>query len=207
MPKKYQLLSFYLFICSTVAHSAEELPDEDHLRGRCRKNISGFYAELYNDSIRAQEVAQLSSKALLKLKPQLDQTDKSLQQHQNLMKTAPFKSSMAQRQDELVAQERLLHEQVESAENLKEKAESDFQLKDSKHRSLSTVIDQIFLRKFVPDPEGLPRKIFHRIDWKDPCPKYKSLCPLPVKTQMHLKTLLKSAPDPDESCKKYLNFR
>ncbi len=196
-----------LLISSIGFCQDEDDSDSNNFRGQCRKLISGHYADAWNESIRAKDALLASEAAKSRLEPQLSDTEKKLRDHLKQMKREPFNATSANKREELSAQEKVIHDQIVIAQDVRDKAKASQTKAEESHQKITKLIDKVFYRKFVPDPEGLPRKLFHRLDWKNPCPKYRSLCPLPAESAANLKKLASMIEDSDKVCMKYANYK
>ena len=206
MSKK--LASLALILCVTEAFSQDGSEDDsDNFRGKCRKLVSGVYADAWNESIRSKDALVAAESALNRLRPQLTMTERKLRDHVGKMKREPFNSESANKREELSAQEKVIHDQINTAQDVYDHAKNSNKISQQKHSDLTQLIDKVFYRKFVPDPEGLPKKIFHKLEWKTPCPKYRSLCPLPEESAAHLKKLSQKIDDSESVCSKYAAYR
>lgn len=202
------LILFALQRPTATAQTAEE-PFAENFRERCRKYVSGSYAESWNEANRARDAQVLAEKALQKLSPRQDLANKQLATLQKQLQSEDYEPSLIQKRDELIAQIKLLHEQIQDQEAILAQAKKSAKASNSSYKSLNNEVSKIFHVSFVEDPEGLPRKLFHQLTWKTPCPKYRTLCPLPPSQVKTLKSIAKTVGDEEQggNCLKYSNIK
>ena len=180
-----------------------ENPYEENFRERCRKIISGTCADSYNENFRAQDAAKLADRTIKRLTPQQALFNRDLAKVEKTLKAGNLDPALVERRDQLIAQIKLYHDQIATQEEIVTTSKKSADSASQKYKELETKVRQIFDVSFVPDPEGLPRKLFHELTWKSPCPKFRSLCPLPPKDVAVLKSLRKNIVDTDGDCDKY----
>lgn len=207
--KSSRLLCVFASLLSYAELSAQtsENPYSENFRERCRKLISGTFAESYNENFRAQDAAKLAEKTIKRLVPQQSLANRDLAQIEKKMKAGDYDPKLTERRDQLVAQIRLYHDQIASQEELAASAKKAADAASQKHKELEALVKKIYDVSLEPDPEGLPRKIFHQLTWKSPCPKFRALCPLPPNDAQVLKQLAKKITDTDGDCAKYSSMK
>lgn len=201
-----------LFLAGVLSYAelsaqTSENPYEENFRERCRKIISGTFAESYNENFRAQDAAKLADRTLKRLAPQETLLNQELAKIEKKIKAGNYDPKLTERRDQLIAQIRLYHEQVVVQEEIAMTSKKSAESASQKYKDLEIQVKQIFNVAFVPDPEGAPRNLFHQLTWKSPCPKFRSLCPLPANDVAILKSLTKKVVDTDKDCEKYSSLK
>lgn len=190
-----------------VISQTSEQPFGENFRERCRKVVSGTYADSWNEANRAREANILAERTLKQLKPRQERNNKELSEIQRKLKGEQFDPALLQKREELVGLIKLYHEQIDSQEGIADKAKASAKKSAETHSSLERDIKRIFKISFVDDPEGLPRKIFHELTWISACPKYRALCPLPISEAQVLKVLAGKIVDDEKACLKYASLK
>lgn len=186
-----------------VQAQTSENPHGENFRERCRKYISGAFTDSYNENLRAQDSAKLAEKTIKRLTPQLNLYNLELAKLEKKMKVENYDPALMERRDQIIAQIRLYHDQVASQTDIAAIAKKTAASAQQTFKSIDSDVRLIFDVSFTDDPDGSSRKIFHQLTWKSPCPKFRSLCPLPAKDAAVLKTLAKKTGDSDGDCQKY----
>ena len=186
-----------------LSAQTSENPYEENFRERCRKIISGTFADSYNENFRAQDAAKLADRTIKRLTPQQALFNQDLAKVEAKLKAGNYDPKLTERRDQLIAQIKLYHDQIATQEEIVVTSKKSAASASQKHKELDAQVKQIFDVSFVPDPEGMPRKLFNQLTWKSPCPKFRSLCPLPAKDVAILKSLSKKIVDADGDCEKY----
>ncbi len=201
-----------LMICSSwvlsyaqVHAQTSENPYGENFRERCRKFISGAFADSYNENMRAIDAEKLAEKTLKRLTPQQSLNNLELAKLEKKMKNENYDPALIERRDQLIAQIKLYHDQITSQNDAAIIAKKTAKKSLQTFKSIESDVKLIFEVSFTDDPDGSPRKIFHQLTWKSPCPKFRTLCPLPAKDASTLKTLAEKTHDQDNGgdCKKY----
>lgn len=202
---------FYAVLLIFSAFFAQKLTAEDivdtNFRERCRKTISGQYSNALADKALAEDAVTLASDAIKKSKKQIEADDVKLKAIREKIQTSEYSPELINERDAVTAQIKLYKEQLSVSQG--QLASSQKLLDTSKKRieSIRKKVESIFTVTMVPDPEGGPRKLLARIEWKSPCPKYRVLCPLPPKDVTVLKELRKEIDDSDLSCDRYSKIK
>lgn len=175
----------------------------ENFRERCRRVISGVFAESWNEANRARDAALLAERSLKALVPQQEHNNKQLAEIQNKLREEHYDAALLRRRDELIAQIKMFHEQIQNQEDLSAKAKVSSKTAESTYDALRKDVEKIFAIAFVDDPDGQPRKVFHRLNWKSNCPKYRTLCPLPPSEATLLRHLALKLKDEGSNCSRY----
>ncbi len=180
---------------------------DTNFRERCRKTVSGQYSNALADKALAEDAVTLASDAIKKSKKQIEADEAKLKVIREKIQTSEYSPELVNERDAVTAQIKLYKEQLSVSQG--QLASSQKLLDTSKKRieSIRKKVESIFTVTMVPDPEGGPRKLLARIEWKSPCPKYRVLCPLPVKDITVLKELRKEIDDSDLSCDRYSKIK
>lgn len=205
-PAVILLVSGLLSYAEARAQTSEN-PYGENFRERCRKLISGAFAESYSENFRAQDGAKLAENTIKRLTPQQALFNRELATVEKKMKAGNYEPALTERRDQLIAQIKLYHDQIAVQEEIVITSKKAATSSAKKHKDLEIPVRQIFDVGFTDDPEGLPRKIFNQLTWKTPCPKFRSLCPLPPKEAQILKTLAEKIGDLEGDCVKYSSLK
>lgn len=205
-------MTFMLCLVGSLSYAelsaqTSENPYEENFRERCRKVISGTFAESYNENFRAQDAVKLADSTLKRLAPQESLLNLELAKIEKKLKAGNYDPQLTERRDQLIAQVRLYHDQIIVQQEIAATSKKSAASAARKYKEVEDQVKQIFDVSFVPDPEGAQRKIFHQLTWKSPCPKFRSLCPLPAKDVAVLKSLTKKVVDMDKDCEKYSSLK
>jgi hypothetical protein len=161
---------------------------------------------MWNEGWRAQESVQVAKSALEKLNKILNEQNIKLKKVQDQIRLKDFDPKLVRERDNLVGQIRLYEEQILAQKAAQKAAMASLATSEASQKSVRSEIEQIFTMEFTDDPEGKPRQLFYRLTWKSPCPKYRSLCPLPERESAILKKIAKKIPDEERNCEKYASL-
>lgn len=188
----------------------ESLAQDDatlNYREKCRRTASGAYADAVGDRYQAEDAIELAENARKKSKAVIDIHEAKLRILNKKLESNDYDTKLLEDRDAISSQIKLFHEQLLTSENQVESARKKLRAVKKHHDSLKQKIDKIFNASFSEDPDGGPRKLFNTIEWKSPCPKYRSLCPLPAKDAKVLTSLLDDIDDHDMACFKYSKLK
>lgn len=176
-------------------------------REKCRRIASGAYADAVGDKYQAEDGIQLAENAKKKSKAVIEIHEAKLRMVNKKLESNDYDVQLLEERDAITSQIKLFHEQLLASESQLETARKKLALVTKQHNALKSKIDKIFNATFTEDPDGGPRKLFGTIEWKSPCPKYRSLCPLPAKDSKILASLLDNIDDQDRACFKYSKLK
>jgi hypothetical protein len=176
-------------------------------REKCRRIASGAYADAVGDKYQAEDVIILAENARKKSKAIIENHEAKLRLVNKQLQSNDYDAKLLEERDTISSQIKLFHEQLLTSEGQLESARKKLGSVKKHHDSLKLKVEKIFTVTFSEDPDGGPRKIFSTIDWKSPCPKYRSLCPLPPADAKVLASLLDDINDQDLSCFKYSKLK
>jgi hypothetical protein len=188
-----------------AAGSSEARPDQyrDNLREACRRTVAGAYLRAYDERQRTVEYVKA-------LKGNLDETETALAAARKRLATAKaaaaakaFDTELAVRVDQAAAEAGVLEKQRDDYKRLHDEAKSKVATLERAEGDLRKRIETVFLFTRTDDrPDGgYPI----RLDYKAPCPKYRSLCPLPRELAARLEALEVNGATPVE-CTRYASF-
>ena len=176
-------------------------------RELCRRTVSGVYADLVGDLYQAEDHIEIASKSLKQSKALLENHEAKLKILNKQIMTNDYDARLLDERDAISAQIKLYHEQHLTSESQLESAKKKLEATRKRHASITQKVNVIFTSSFTPDPEGRPRKLFQSLQWRSPCPKYRSLCPLPAKEAKVLTSLLDEIDDHEMACFRYSKMR
>lgn len=186
-----------------VQAQTSENPSGDNFRERCRKVVSGAFANSYHEANRARDAVKLAEGGIKRLTPLAAKANQDLVKIEKKIKASEFDPALIERRDQYIAQIKLYHEQLQTLEGQAEDAKKAASISDRTYKEINGDVRALFQVAFTDDPDGLPQKIFHQLTWKSPCPKFRTLCPLPAAEVTVLKSLTTKISDGDGDCKKY----
>jgi len=202
---------FYAVLLIISSISAQTLRAEDvvdvNFRERCRKAISGQYSNVLADKALAEDAVTLASEAIKKSQKQIDSDEVKMKALRRKLETSEYSPELMNDRDVLAAQIKLYHEQMATSQGQLASAQKNLLASKKRIESIRKKVESIFNVKMVPDPEGGPRPLLSKIEWKSPCPKYRVLCPLPQKDVSTLVSLLSEVDDSDKSCERYSKIK
>jgi hypothetical protein len=179
----------------------------DNWREQCRKIVSGEYLNAYSDQRRAKDAEILALKSLRALTPKLSTFIKKLGQINEQLAKENYNPELIEKRYAARAQIKVLEEQIQDQEARVALSKSERSTAERRFKILDAPVRSIFTVEFADDPEGLPRSIFAGLNWKSPCPKFRSLCPLPENQRNDLSANLTPLLPEKESCRKYSSIR
>ena len=198
------LLIFSSFLLPRAWASGD--PDTN-FRERCRRTVSGQYSSLVADMAMSDDSVTLANDARKKSLKQIDSDEIKMKALRKKLEASEYSPELLSERDMLAAQLKLYHEQLASSEGQIESAKKRQATTKKRIDSARKKVESIFKVNLVPDPEGGPRPLIGQIEWKSPCPKYRALCPLPVKDAAVLVALLDEIDDSDLSCHHYAKIK
>jgi hypothetical protein len=181
--------------------------DGDNFRGLCRRDLSTAYAELVNESQRADDQASLHNLALKKLNIQKNQQVKKRDAVAIKLKNSSYDAELIQKHGELDSFVRTLDEQIQSSLTQRDVSKQQAEIQRQKLRQIGGLVRKVFKLVTFPDPEGLDKKIFNQLQWLHQCPPYRLLCPLPEDQAKYLNKIMESFAFETSHCRKYLAIK
>jgi hypothetical protein len=202
---------FYTLLLIFLAIGYQNAPAEEdpgiNFRERCRRTISGSYGAVLADARQADDAVVLAENFRTKSKAQIERDEKKLRHIKAKLQATNDSPDLLSERDVLYSKIKLYHEQLTNSED--QIASARKQQKDARRReaSMRLKIQKIFKIEMNEDPDGGPRPVFSKIEWNSPCPKYRSLCPLPDTHAQILIALLDDVDDPSKACFKYSKLK
>jgi hypothetical protein len=196
-----------IFIALRVIQASAQDDPTLNYREKCRRAASGAYSNAFGDKFLAEDAVELAENAGKKSKAVIEIHEAKLRLVNKKLQSNDYDTKLLEERDTLASQIKLFHEQLLASESQLESARKKMVSIGKHYNSLKQKIDRIFSASFNEDPDGGPRKLFNTIEWKSPCPKYRSLCPLPAKDSKVLASLLDDIDDQDMSCFKYSKMK
>lgn len=202
---------FYVVLLIFSSFASPKLPAGDYsdsnFRERCRKTISGQYSNGLGDRALAEDAVALARDAITKSKKQISADEGKLQILNKKIQSSEYSPELLSERDALKAQIKLYREQLATSEGQEQSSQKLLVTSKKRIESIRKKVESIFTVTMVPDPEGGPRKLLAKIEWKSACPKYRVLCPLPEKDLKTLKALITEVDDPDLACERYTRIK
>ena len=180
---------------------------ESNFRELCRKTISGQYSNVLADKTLAEDAVKLASEAIQKSKKQINADEAKLDKLNEKIRSSEYTPELINERDMVNAQLKLYQEQLTTSQSQLKSAQQLAITSKKRIESIQKKVESIFEVSMVPDPEGGPRPMLGRIEWKSSCPKYRVLCPLPAKDAQTLKELRKEIDDSDLACDRYSKLK
>lgn len=180
---------------------------ESNFRELCRKTISGQYSNALADKTLAEDAVKLASEAIQKSKNQIKTDETKLNKLNEKIRSSEYTPELINERDMINAQLKLYQEQLTTSQSQLKSAQKLAVTSKKRIESIRKKVESIFIVTMFPDPEGGPRPMLGRIEWKSSCPKYRVLCPLPAKDAQTLKELRKEIDDSDLACDRYSKLK
>ena len=202
---------FYAVLLIISSFAAQILKAEDivdtNFRERCRKTVSGQYSNVLADKTLAEDAVTLATEAIKKSQKQIDADEVKMKALHRKLESSEYSTEAIQERDMLTAQIKLYREQKATSETQLAAAQKLLLASKKRIESIHKKVESIFTVTMVPDPEGGPRPLVGKIEWKSPCPKYRVLCPLPARDAGVLRELRNEIDDSDLSCERYVKIK
>lgn len=195
----------FLAVVTCRAHAQDD-PVMNY-RDKCRKSASGAYSVAYADLGLAQDAVVLADRAKKRANAVLENHEAKLRLVDKRLQEKDYPAELLRERDSLGGQIKLYHEQYSASEEQDRRARQDLEKTKKRHDQLRSKLEPLFQLLFTDDPDGGNRKIFHRLEWKSPCPKYRSLCPLPSEQTTKLTSLMDDIDDVDLACHRYSKLK
>jgi hypothetical protein len=202
---------FYALLLIFLAFYAQKMTAQNNLntnfREMCRKTISGQYSNALADFALAQDSVTLAKEAIKKLAKLISSDESKLSTVSQKLKASEYSPNLIHERDALVSQIKLYKEQLMTTQKQLTSSQNLHSTSKKRVESIRKKVESIFNISMVADPEGGPRKLLAKVDWKSPCPKYRVLCPLPIKDVNVLKELTKELDDSELACERYTKIK
>ncbi len=202
---------FYSLLLIFLATFGQNLAAEDdptiNFRERCRRVISGSYGDVLADARQADDAVTLAENFRTKSQAQIDRDEKKLRDVKTKLEASDYSPDLLTERESMVSKIKLYHEQLTTSEDQIAAARKKQKEALKREISMRKKIQQIFRIEMAEDPDGGPRPVFSKIEWKSPCPKYRALCPLPQQDAKVLIALLDEVDDQSQACFKYSKLK
>jgi hypothetical protein len=202
---------FYTIMLIFVAILGLEATAQDdpglNYREICRRAASGAFATATGDLALAEDSVVLAKNGEKKAHAVVEIHEAKIKLVHKKLKSKDYSTELFSERDSLAAQIKLYHEQYTSSQEQLKQANKNLVAAKKRHRKLKQKIDPIFKSYFSDDPDGTPRKLFNKLEWKSECPKYRSLCPLPESDAKALVSLVDEIDDQDFACHRYAKMK
>lgn len=187
---------------ATAAHARPD-SQKPNAREACRIAVAGTYLKTYDERERLKtyiRALDAQEKELVAALTKVNTEDKALAAKAS---AEAFDVTLAVRRDEVLANKRTLEMRAQEARDLKRQAATDLDQHVAAELTLRRQVDRVFRFTRTEDkPDGgYPTDL----QYKSPCPKYRYLCPLPVKDVEAL-LLIKDNGKPLSDCEKYASL-
>ena len=203
--------SFYsivLIISAILPQIAAAVDDPGiNFRERCRRVISGTFATVIADKSMADDQVTLAETYLKKSKIKIESGEVKMRLIKQKLAASDYSPDLLTERDVVASQIKLYHEQFLTSENQLAEAKKRQASAAKRDMTIRKKVESIFKVTMSEDPDGGPRPIFNKIEWKTDCPKYRSLCPLPEKESLILVSLLDDIDDTDNACHRYSKIK
>lgn len=206
MHRAVSLLMLIFIALSALPAAAQDDPTLNY-REKCRRSASGAFSNAVGDKYLAEDALQLAQNAIKKSKAIIEIHEAKLRLVNKKLEASDYETKLLEERDTLISQIKLFHEQLLAGETQLASARKKLAKITTHYSTMKQKIEKIFTASFNEDPDGGPRKLFNTIEWKSPCPKYRSLCPLPPQDAKVLASLLDDVDDQDMSCFKYSKMK
>lgn len=203
MYMRYKILQLLIFLgFSSSARSQESVDglERDDWRSRCREMVAGAYINDYDRS-RQNEVRLPEIKSqLVKLKKLEKDLDLKITKKKREFDRQEFSKKLTFELQRLKSKKANVSIQAENLRGVISRTQSEYDATSLHLKTLKTLIKPVF--KKVDDINARKGSYGFTLEYISPCPKYRSVCPLPKKQAKALEKIsefLKSS----TACKRY----
>ncbi len=200
--------SFLIIFSSIIAVSALAEGDETiNFREKCRRAVSGTFATVLADMHMADDGVTLAENFSKKARILEDSFELKMKALKKKIAANDYSPDLLNERDVIASQIKLYHEQLLTSQSQLETAKKQKSDANKRESNLRKKVEAIFTVIMSEDPDGGIRPLFNKLEWKSPCPKYRTLCPLPPHDAELLISLTDDMDDPSLVCHRYSKIK
>lgn len=174
------ILALLLTAWSLLADDANARPDDYrvNVREACRQEVAGAYLRTYDERERSADYLRALARHGNETKQALAQARKNAEAAKAASLSQGFDLTAQGQADDAQSIVQNLAGQLAEIEKLQRSTEATLNKASTREKILKASISKVFVFERTGDkPDGgYP----FRIDYRDGCPKYRALCPLPT---------------------------
>lgn len=195
-----------LFISLTFLLSGQRLlavkDAEVNLREACRRAVAGYYLKIYDKKEHSEQYLNLLGQKEKELAAALKKAEANFAEKKKKFTQKEFDAKvLAEFNDATVQLDNLKKAVTDNADLQYDAKETLFVVTKQEKEARDKIAPVFKIERLEDKPQqGYP----FRVEYIDPCPKYRYLCALPLDRAKTLKTIL--AEETPDSCVKYSNF-